>query len=93
MENKVEGRDTCLEIQIMDKDKLVEVWLAKGEQEEAAVQGYLQAIYTFFSAIKYTVVVYISGNGDLFQDTLALLRYNRRRSAERAVEAAKKSCQ
>ena len=82
-----------MEIQVINANKQVEVWLAKGEQEEAAVQGYLQAIYTFFSAIKYTVVVYISGNGDLFQDTLALLRYNRRRSAERAVEAAKKSCQ
>lgn len=82
-----------MELQVINANKQVEVWLAKGEQEEAAVQGYLQAIYTFFSAIKYTVVVYISGNGDLFQDTLALLRYNRRRSAERAVEAAKKSCQ
>lgn len=82
-----------MELQVINADKQVEVWLSKGEQEEAAVQGYLQEIYTFFSAIKYTVVVYISGNGDLFQDTLALLRYNRRRSAERAVEAAKKSCQ
>ena len=89
MENKVEGSDTCLEIQIMEKDKLVEVWLAKDEKANLTVQGYLQKLYAHFRAKKYTVAVYVSGDGDLFQDTLALLRYNRRRSAEQAVEAAK----
>ena len=89
MKNKVEGRDTCLEIQIMDKDKLVEVWLAKDEKANLTVQGYLQKLYAQFRAKKYTVAVYVSGDGDLFQDTLALLRYNRRRSTEQAVETAK----
>ena len=53
------------------------------------MQSYLQKLYAHFGAKKYTVAVYSSGNGDLFQDALALLRYNRRRIAEREVEAAK----
>lgn len=89
MENKVRGGDACLEIRIVDADRLVEVWLTKAEKANLTVQDYLQELYAHFGAKKYTVAVYSSGNGDLFQDTLALLRYNRRRIAEREVEAAK----
>lgn len=78
-----------MEIRIVDADRLVEVWLAKAEKADLTVQSYLQELYAHFGAKKYTVAVYSSGNGDLFQDALALLRYNRRRIAEREVEAAK----
>ena len=78
-----------MELQVINANKQVEVWLAKDEKANLTVQGYLQKLYAHFRAKKYTVAVYVSGDGDLFQDTLALLRYNRRRSAEQAVEAAK----
>ena len=78
-----------MELQVINANKQVEVWLAKDEKANLTVQGYLQKLYAQFRAKKYTVAVYVSGDGDLFQDTLALLRYNRRRSTEQAVETAK----
>ena len=77
-----------MEIRIVDADRLVEVWLTKAEKADLTVQSYLQKLYAHFGAKKYTVAVYSSGNGDLFQDTLALLRYNRRRTYGMAVTNA-----
>ena len=37
-----------------------------------------------------SVAVFESGRGDLYENTLALLRFNRRRSAEKEVQQEKK---
>ena len=51
---------------------LVDIWLSREDQTSQEVQ--------------YTVAVFYSGQKDLAEETSALLRYNRRRSAERAVQ-------
>lgn len=40
---------------------------------------------------KYMVAVFESGKGDLYENTRDLLLFNRRRSAEKAVQQAKSS--
>lgn len=76
-------------IEIMDNEKLVEIWLSNAEKADSDLREYLTGLYRRYGEKKYTVVVYESGGGDLFQDTLALLRFNRCRAAQREVERTK----
>lgn len=78
-----------MKIEVLDKEKTVEVWLTNAEKASPAIQAELKALYAEYKPKKYMVVVYESGRGDLFDDTLALLQYNKRRSAECIVQQAK----
>ncbi len=80
---------THLKIYPHDNSKLVEIWLTKEDQADQALQAWLQEQYRDYAKKKYTVVVFRSGNQDLVEETSALLRYNRRRSAEREVQRKK----
>lgn len=79
-----------LEMHIRDDKKLVEIWLNSEERKDAQLREGLKDVYAQFKAQKYLVAVYESGEGDLYQGTLDLLRYNKRRSAEREVQKAKR---
>lgn len=79
-----------LEMHIRDDKKLVEIWLNSEEKKDDHLREGLKDVYAQFKAQKYLVAVYESGEGDLYQDTLDLLRYNKRRSAEREVQKAKR---
>ena len=70
--------------------KLVQVWLTRQEGENSAVQERLQPMYAQWKQQKYMVAVFHSGQEDLKENTLALLAYNKRRSAELAVQREKK---
>lgn len=73
-----------------DAKKLVQVWLTRQEGEDSAVQERLQPMYAQWKQQKYMVAVFHSGQEDLKENTMALLAYNKRRSAELAVQREKR---
>ena len=73
-----------------DAKKLVQVWLSQKESRDEALQNRLKPMYAQWKQQKYTVAVFRSGNEDLKESTLALLAYNKKRSAELAVQREKK---
>ena len=79
-----------MEMNVKDDRKLVEIWLTNAEKIDPVLREGLQEIYAKYMVKKYMVAVFESGTGDLYENTLALLRFNRRRSAEKAVQLEKK---
>ena len=71
-----------MEINIQNDRKIVEIWLTHAESTDTALRGDLQEIYAAYRAKNYTVAVFTSGQGDLYEHTRDLLLFNRRRSAE-----------
>lgn len=78
-----------MEINPHQESKLVEIWLTHEDQSSRDIQERLQNIYRKCTEEKYAVVEFRSGQQDLVEETSALLLYNRRRSAERAVQTEK----
>ena len=76
-------------ITIHEPSKIVEVALTNAEQTDEAVKKQLKELYAQYKGTKYTVVVFLSGKRDLYEDTRDLLLFNRRRAAGRAVQARK----
>ena len=68
-----------LEMRVHDDKKLVEVWLTKMEKDDPQVNA------------EYMVAVFQSGEQPLYPTIRDLLMYNRRRSAEAAVQRAKQT--
>ena len=79
-----------MEMNVKDDRKLVEIWLTNAEKIDPVLREGLQEIYAKYKVKKYMMAVFESGTGDLYENTLALLRFNRRRSAEKAVQLEKK---
>ncbi len=75
-----------MEINVRDDRKIVEVWLTREEQGDQALKEKLRPLYQQYRAKNNTVAVFLSGTQDLAEETGALLRYNRRRSAELEVK-------
>ena len=71
-----------MEINIHDDKKMVEVWLTRAEKQDEALQQELKSLYAQYKKKKYMVAVFESGEQDLYQNTLALLSYNKRRIPE-----------
>ena len=59
----------------------IEVWLSKEERDDAALRTALKSHYKQWKAEGYLPVVYLSGREDLYDETLALLKHNRKLSA------------
>ena len=78
-----------MEMNILDDKKIVEIWLTNAEKKDPALQESLQAIYDKYKKKKYMVAGFESGEKELYQGTLDLLIYNRRRCAELEVEREK----
>ncbi len=83
--HKGRKRDTRLEINVRADRRIVEVWLTREEQQDQALKEKLSPLRQQFKAEKYTVVEFLSGTQALAEETAALLRYNRRRSAQLEV--------
>ena len=79
-----------MELNVREEKKMVEVWLTKTEKADLALRESLKDIYDKFKKKKYLVAVYESGEQDLYQNTLDLLKWNKRRSAELEVQREKK---
>lgn len=78
-----------MEMNVRDDKKMVEIWLSNAEKKDPELRTGLKEIYSKYNKKKYLVAVYESGEKDLYQGTLELLAYNKRRSAEREVQRAK----
>lgn len=72
-----------MEIERNEEKKIVSVWLTKAESQDQELQRRLKAMYPKWKKEKYMVAVYHSGKEDLFESTLALLAYNKKRCIEK----------
>jgi len=79
-----------LELNVRDDKKLVEIWLNRAEKADPDFREGLKDIFDKYKKTKYTVAVFESGEQDLYQNTLALLKWNKRRFAELEVQQEKK---
>ena len=83
------GADLCLQIDVLDNQKIVAVWLTRAERDDESVMSRLRSLRSEYKAKKYTVAEYHSGSGDLHTSVLDLLTYNKRRIAELQVQREK----
>lgn len=79
-----------MEINVNHERKLVEVWLTNAEKNDPAVRERLKPLYAKYKQQRYLVAVFESGSQDLYQSTRDLLAFNKRRTAELAVQRQKK---
>ncbi len=79
-----------MEVNVRDDKQLVEIWLTNAEKKDPALREGLKDIYEKWKQKKYMVAVFESGEKDLYQGTLDLLAYNKRRCAELEVKREKK---
>ena len=78
-------------MEIREQSKIVEPWLTREERDDPAFRESLNPIYQQYKDQKYLVAVFLSGEEDLYQQTRDLLLYNRRRLAEKEVQAEKQA--
>lgn len=76
-----------MQMNVDDKKKIVDIWLTKAEKHDAKLKESLKDIYKKYNEQKYLVAVFMSGEQDLYESTRDLLLYNRRRAAEKEVQA------
>ena len=79
-----------MEMHVRDEQQLVEIWLTNGEKKDQELRAGLKDIYNIYKKKKYLVAVYESGEKDLYENVRDLLVYNKRCSAEREVQLAKR---
>lgn len=79
-----------MKIEVLDKEKMVCVWLSHADQENPAIQEQLKPMYQEYRQKKYFVAVFYSGNEDLEQLTGDLIKYNRKKIEENRIAAEKK---
>lgn len=79
-----------MQINREDNQKRIEIWLTNEEKSDPALCASLKPLFKRFHGQKYLVAVFLSGEGDLYEGTRALLLYNRRRAAERDIQAERK---
>ena len=70
-----------MEMNVLDEKRLVEIWLTRGEKNDPQLRAGLKQSYAEWKRKKYTVCVYVSGDGELYGNTRDLLAYNKRRLA------------
>ena len=78
-------------MEIREQSKIVELWLTRDERGDPAFRESLKPIYQQYKDQNYLVAVFLSGEEDLYQQTRDLLLYNRRRLAEKEVQAEKQA--
>lgn len=71
-----------LEININDGLRVVEIWLTNAEKNDMALRKGLKDISKRCKEKDYLLVIFESGTKDLYEGTLDLLLYNKRRSTE-----------
>ena len=80
-----------MRMEIRDESKTVELWLTREEKDDLAFWESLKPMYQEYKEQKYLVAVFLSGEEELYQQTRDLLLYNRRRQAEKEVQAEKRA--
>ena len=80
-----------MEMNVLDKTKDVEIWLTKAEKNDPQLRAQLKDVYAEWKKKGYFVTVFESGEKDLYQGTLDLLAYNKKRLAELEVRRAREA--
>lgn len=75
-----------MEINVKENAHIVEIWLTKAERHDSSLRAGLCPIYKRFKERDYLVAVYESGEKDLYEGTLDLLIYNKRRCTELSMK-------
>ena len=70
-----------MEITVRDDKRMVEVWLTTAEKNDVDLRSRLKDLYAQYAQDKYFVAVFESGDGDLYCNTLKLLKQNKTQSA------------
>ena len=76
-----------MRMEIREQNKIVELRLTREERDDPAFRESLKPIYQQYKDQNYLVAVFLSGEEDLYQQTCDLLLYNRRRLAEKEIQA------
>ena len=76
-------------VDVNDTKKIVTIWLTNAEKDDAELRAAAYETCAEYHAKKYMAAVFFSGKDDLFDNTLAMLRYNRRRCAEAEIQKQK----
>jgi len=71
-----------MDIVVADDKKRVEIWLTRAERDDADLRESLKPLFVKYKNMKYLVVVYSSGEGDLFANTRDLLLHNKEQIAK-----------
>lgn len=62
-----------------EKDRLLAIWLSAEENDDEAVMEALHPVIVQYKSMKYQPVIYCSGDGNLKENTAALLCHTRRK--------------
>ena len=65
-----------MQIHINDANRIAEVWLTNADQQDPSIQDALKPFFKEYKAKKYTVAVFKSGTGDLYNNTESLILHN-----------------
>ena len=79
-----------MQVDIRDDARQVCIWLTKAESADPETDEQIRPLIQNYHDQKYLVAVYRSGTEELFENTLALLKHNRKLVAEREVRADRK---
>ena len=74
-----------MEMNVQSDRKLVEIWLSNAEKSNPITRMDINGICDKYKKQNYLVAVFESGSESLFQNTLDLLVYNRKRNKEKEV--------
>ena len=80
-----------MRVEVHEQAKTVSLWLTNSEKNAPLFLDSLKPLYQRYRAQNYLVAVFLSGSEDLYQQTRDLLVYNRRRIAEKEVQAQKRT--
>ena len=62
-----------------EKERLLAIWLSAEENDDEAVMEALHPVIVQYKSMKYQPVIYRSGDGNLKENTAALLCHTRRK--------------
>ena len=62
-----------------EKERLLAIWLSAEESDDEAVMEALHPVIVQYKSMKYQPVIYRSGDGNLQENTAALLCHTRRK--------------
>ena len=62
-----------------EKERLLAIWLSAEENDDEAVMEALHPVIVQYKSMKYQPVIYCSGDGNLMENTAALLCHTRRK--------------
>lgn len=76
-------------VRVNDSSKIVSLWFAGDEPGAEHLPEEVRTMCDEYRARKYMIAAFHSGRDDLFENTLAMLKHNRKLSAENEVKQAK----